>query len=172
MMALASTRVPVAVCATKTPESMSKRFLPDPLISRPRTTVCGAVTVMTLPLPLPMTMAPGSPSRIADTIELVRGPSGTEVRLAIERDGAGIELAITRRLIRTEDVRSEVLADGRVGYLRVDTFSVGAAGDFHSRLRRPRIRPSESRVRNYSGCDDAGKRLDRPRSIVLVERCG
>jgi carboxyl-terminal processing protease len=28
-----------------------------------------------------------------------------------------------------------VLADGRVGYLRVDTFSAGAADDFHARLR-------------------------------------
>ena len=62
-------------------------------------------------------------------------PSGTEVELAIQRDGSAIDLAIRRELIRAQDVRSEVLADGRVGYLRVDTFSAGAAADFHSQLR-------------------------------------
>jgi carboxyl-terminal processing protease len=72
---------------------------------------------------------------IADAVELVRGPSGTEVRLAIERDGAPLDLAITRQLIRAQDVRSEVLADGRVGYLRVDTFSIGASDDFHEQLQ-------------------------------------
>jgi carboxyl-terminal processing protease len=72
---------------------------------------------------------------IADAVELVRGPRGTEVRLAIDRDGEALELAITRQLIRAQDVRSEVLADGRVGYLRVDTFSVGASDDFHAQLQ-------------------------------------
>jgi carboxyl-terminal processing protease len=72
---------------------------------------------------------------ISDAVELVRGPRGTEVRLAIDRDGTGLDLPITRQLIRAQDVRSEVLADGRVGYLRVDTFSIGASDDFHAQLQ-------------------------------------
>ena len=72
---------------------------------------------------------------IGDAVGLIRGPSGTDVELAIQRDGSALDLAIKRELIRAQDVRSEVLADGRVGYLRVDTFSAGAADDFHSQLR-------------------------------------
>ena len=72
---------------------------------------------------------------IGDAVGLIRGPSGTDVELAIQRDGSAVDLAIKRELIRAQDVRSEVLADGRVGYLRVDTFSAGAADDFHSQLR-------------------------------------
>jgi carboxyl-terminal processing protease len=72
---------------------------------------------------------------MGDAIELIRGPSGTDVELGVEREGADLALTITRELIREQDVRSAVLADGRVGYLRVDTFSVGAADDFHGQLR-------------------------------------
>ncbi len=40
----------------------------------------------------------------------------------------------TRDVIQREDVRSEVLADGRVGYLKVLGFSSGSAGDLHDLL--------------------------------------
>jgi carboxyl-terminal processing protease len=73
---------------------------------------------------------------MADTVGLIRGPSGTSVTLTVERGGAEVDVDITRELIRAQDVRADVLADGRVGYLRVDTFSVGASDDFHQRLQR------------------------------------
>jgi carboxyl-terminal processing protease len=72
---------------------------------------------------------------IADAVSLIRGPRGTEVTLTIERGGQEQELVITRGLITTKDVRSAVLADGRVGYLRLDSFSANAADDFTTALR-------------------------------------
>jgi carboxyl-terminal processing protease len=69
-----------------------------------------------------------------DAISLIRGPRGSEVVLEVWRAGEVIELAITRDVIRSQDVRSAVLADGRVGYLRVDAFTGNAADDFRERL--------------------------------------
>jgi carboxyl-terminal processing protease len=73
---------------------------------------------------------------MADTVGLIRGPSGTDVTLGVERGSTEHSIAITRELIRAQDVRADLLAGGRVGYLRVDTFSVGASDDFHQQLRR------------------------------------
>lgn len=72
---------------------------------------------------------------VEETIGSIRGPKGSEVRLTIDRGGSELELAITRDVIRTEDVRSEVLASGTVGYLRIDGFSSNAAEDFTAQLR-------------------------------------
>ena len=72
------------------------------------------------------------------TLELVvptiRGPKGTAVLLTIERAGQPLELSVTRDVIRREDVRSEILADGRIGYLKVLGFSSGSADDLHNML--------------------------------------
>jgi len=72
---------------------------------------------------------------LAETVGLVRGPRGTTVRLTIVR-GAGepFELAIVREIIHVEAVSSEVIAEGTVGYIRLDGFSASAAGDFREHL--------------------------------------
>jgi carboxyl-terminal processing protease len=67
-------------------------------------------------------------------IPLIRGPKGTTVMLTLERAGEPMELAIQRDVIQREDVFSEVLADGRVGYLKVAGFSAAAAGDLRAQL--------------------------------------
>ena len=41
---------------------------------------------------------------------------------------------MTRDVIQREDVTSELLADGRVGYLKVSGFSSGSAQDLHDLL--------------------------------------
>ena len=74
-------------------------------------------------------------STIGETIDRVRGPRGTTVRLSIVRASEPIELAIVRETIQTEVVSSERLADGRVGYIRLDGFSSSAASDFHDQLK-------------------------------------
>jgi len=72
---------------------------------------------------------------IGETIERVRGPRGSTVRLSILRgEVEAIELAIVREVIQTEVVSSETLADGTVGYIRLDGFSSSAADDFHDQL--------------------------------------
>jgi carboxyl-terminal processing protease len=67
-------------------------------------------------------------------IPLVRGQKGTTVVLGIERGGEPLELSIVRDVIQSEHVRSEVLADGAIGYLKVENFSSGAAQDLHDLL--------------------------------------
>ncbi|MFV2063461.1 MAG: S41 family peptidase [Chloroflexota bacterium] len=72
---------------------------------------------------------------IDDAVLLIRGPRGSEVTLTLDRDGSEYALTITRDTILSQDVRSAVLADGRVGYLRVDSFSSSAADDFRDQLK-------------------------------------
>lgn len=71
---------------------------------------------------------------IDDVVAVVRGPRGTEVILSLDRGGTPLELPIVRDTIRTDDVDSHLLADGSVGYLRIDGFSGSAADGFHDDL--------------------------------------
>jgi carboxyl-terminal processing protease len=57
----------------------------------------------------------------------IRGQKGTVVRLALERDGRPVELAITRDIVQEQEVESKPLADGAVGYLKVSGFSDASA---------------------------------------------
>jgi carboxyl-terminal processing protease len=67
-------------------------------------------------------------------IPLIRGPKGTTVTLTLERAGQPVELAIQRDVIQREDVLSETLAEGRVGYVKVAGFSAAAAADLRAQL--------------------------------------
>jgi carboxyl-terminal processing protease len=67
-------------------------------------------------------------------IPLIRGPKGTTVTLTIERAGEPIEMPIQRDVIQREDVLSETLAGGRVGYVKVAGFSAAAAADLRAQL--------------------------------------
>jgi carboxyl-terminal processing protease len=72
---------------------------------------------------------------IGETVERVRGPRGTTVRLSVLRGAAEtLELAIVRDRIQTEVVSSQRLAGGTIGYIRLDGFSSSAADDFHDQL--------------------------------------
>jgi carboxyl-terminal processing protease len=72
-----------------------------------------------------------------EVITKVRGPKGTTVKLTVERAGATgpTEVSIVRDVIAREDVTSRVLANGTVGYLKIDGFSSSAADDFKTHLR-------------------------------------
>jgi len=74
-------------------------------------------------------------STLEETVAKVRGQKGTPVTLGLERDGRLLDLTIVRGVIDTEEVRSEVLADGQVGYLKIDGFSSSADDDFVKELR-------------------------------------
>jgi carboxyl-terminal processing protease len=69
-----------------------------------------------------------------DSVNKVRGKKGTSVTLSLKRGTRELELTIVRDVIKVEDVLSEVLADGRVGYLRINGFSSAAAADFKTQL--------------------------------------
>src|SRR5207249_9154215 len=61
-------------------------------------------------------------STIQSQLAHVRGPSGTTVKLTIERDGRTLELTITREEITTQEVEAKVL-EGHVGYIALHGFS-------------------------------------------------
>jgi carboxyl-terminal processing protease len=67
-------------------------------------------------------------------IPQIRGPKGSTVRLLVERDGEAREFAIVRDIIQSQDVISEVLGDGRVGYVKVIGFRAGTARDLKDQL--------------------------------------
>jgi carboxyl-terminal processing protease len=73
---------------------------------------------------------------VDDTVVLVRGPKGTDVRLSIVRDGQSQDLTITRDVVHSVDVTSQTLADGTVGYLDIQGFSGSAAADFRELLQQ------------------------------------
>ncbi|MET0771952.1 MAG: S41 family peptidase [Candidatus Limnocylindrales bacterium] len=73
-------------------------------------------------------------STIDEVVDRVRGPRGTDVRLSLLRDGQPVELTLTRDVIERSAVQATTLADGRVGLVRVDGFSSGAADDLRSAI--------------------------------------
>ena len=72
---------------------------------------------------------------LQDVVAKVRGPKGSTVVLSIERGGEPHDISVVRDVIQREDVRSEVLADGKVGYVKIDGFSSGSAQDLQDQLR-------------------------------------
>jgi carboxyl-terminal processing protease len=73
-------------------------------------------------------------STIDDSVLLIRGPRGSRVTLTLERDGAELELPITRDTVVADDIHATTLAGGRVGYIGIDSFSANVADDFEEAL--------------------------------------
>jgi len=71
-----------------------------------------------------------------DVVPLIRGQSGTTVRLTIERPGAPEPLVftLTRSEIRVAAVRARML-DSQIGYLRVASFSREAPSELLDRMK-------------------------------------
>jgi len=68
---------------------------------------------------------------LEDVVQTIRGPKGSVVTLTLVRGSETLQVPVTRDVIQREDVTSELLANGRVGYLKVDGFSAGSAQDLH-----------------------------------------
>jgi carboxyl-terminal processing protease len=71
---------------------------------------------------------------LEEVVTMIRGPKGTVVTLTVVRGAETLDVPVTRDVIQREDVRSELLADGRVGYLKVSGFSSASAQDLHDML--------------------------------------
>jgi len=100
-----------------------------------------------------------------EVIPRIRGKKGTAVLLGLERDGQALELSIVRDVIQKEDVTSEVLADGRIGYLKINNFSSGAADDLEELLRELVAEPGiEGLILDVR--DDPGGYVDAARKIA------
>ena len=67
----------------------------------------------------------------------IRGPKGSVVTLTVQRDEAEpFALEITRDVIQQEEVESRDLADGTVGYVRLNGFSDRGADELRRRCER------------------------------------
>ena len=101
-----------------------------------------------------------------ETVSKVRGPRGTSVTLRIQRaDDEPIELTIVREVIESEDVLSEVIGDGEVGYIRINGFSSSAAGDFKDQLSTL-VKDRELTKLVLDLRDDPGGFVDAARTIA------
>ncbi len=70
----------------------------------------------------------------------IRGPRGTVVTLAVQRGkGSPMSIVITRDIVQNQEVDSEVLAGGTVGYLAVHGFSDSAADQAVAALREHHV---------------------------------
>lgn len=69
-----------------------------------------------------------------DQIGRIRGESGTDVTLTVQRDGGEpFDLTITRAEIELQEVRTELI-DGHIGYIELNGFSAPAAEQFATAL--------------------------------------
>jgi len=95
-----------------------------------------------------------------DTVELVRGPEGTEVTLTIERPGLAspLEISITRTRIPTNSVRYAFMIRPGVGYLRLSEFSGTSSREVHEHVQR--LVESGARSLIFDLRDNPGGSLD------------
>jgi carboxyl-terminal processing protease len=71
---------------------------------------------------------------VNDAVDVIRGPKGSVVKLSLLRAGQPLDMSITRDTIVKEDVSSQVLADGKVGYLKINSFSSKVGSDLADQL--------------------------------------
>ena len=73
---------------------------------------------------------------VDQAVALIRGPRGSRVTLTLVRDGgAPFELAMTRALVQQPAVESRVIANGQVGYIKLNGFNSSSATDFRTQLK-------------------------------------
>ena len=71
---------------------------------------------------------------VDDVANKLRGDKGTTVSITGDRAGTTLDFTVTRDTIQREDVTTQVLANGKVGYLKLAAFSSGSSSDFHDLL--------------------------------------
>lgn len=88
-------------------------------------------------------------------VDLMKGKPGTEITLAISRDGKDkiFDVNITREEIRLKTVRSEII-EGDIGYIRISMFDEQTAKDFKEHLeslKKKKIKGVVLDLRNNPG---------------------
>lgn len=68
-----------------------------------------------------------------ETVKLVRGEPGTQVRITVLRGDEQIELEMTRAAVKVEFTTGDIVEDG-IGYIRILEFNGNAAGLFDKRI--------------------------------------
>jgi len=86
-------------------------------------------------------------------VSRVKGPSGTEVRLRVQRDGKTFDRVVTRATVTIPVVESRMLhEDGeKVGYVALAQFSSGAHGEVRAAVRKLRADGAKALVFDLRG---------------------
>jgi len=102
---------------------------------------------------------------VSDVSQLIRGPRGTTVTLRLVRGGgAPFDLTLARDVVQEEAVQTRLLADGRVGYIRLADFSADAASEFTAKLKALLDQGATSIVFDLRG--DPGGYVDAAQTIA------
>ncbi len=64
---------------------------------------------------------------VEEAVDRIRGEAGTDVTLTIVREGERLEITITRAQITIPSVETEILENGKVGYLQITRFAEDTA---------------------------------------------
>jgi carboxyl-terminal processing protease len=73
-------------------------------------------------------------STVSDAVDVIRGPKGSQVTLSLLRNGQPMDMSITRDTIVQEDVSSQLMAGGQLGYIKINEFSTLVGSDLASQL--------------------------------------
>jgi carboxyl-terminal processing protease len=97
--------------------------------------------------------------------DMIRGPKGSTVTLAIQRGAAApIEIAIVRDVIQQQEVTSKDLAGGSVGYIAISGFSADAPTAVEAALKAALAKGQKAIVLDLRG--DPGGFIDAAREIA------
>lgn len=80
---------------------------------------------------------PARDMRLQEAVTLMRGPPGTDVRVAVRREGRdeGLELTLTRAFIEVSPVQATVLP-GRILHLRIRAFQANTTREMRNAIER------------------------------------
>lgn len=71
--------------------------------------------------------------KVDEVIKNIKGKKNTKVNITVQRDGEELDFDITREVIVTKSVSSEIV-DGNIGYLRITSFDENTYKEFKENL--------------------------------------
>lgn len=71
---------------------------------------------------------------LSEVSSMMKGEEGTQVKIKVIREGVQHEYTITRKMIDMTSVDHEVIEDGQIGYIYINTFDLNTAEQFKEAL--------------------------------------
>lgn len=102
---------------------------------------------------------------VDDAAGRLSGDKGTSVAITVDRSGATKDFSVVRDVIQREDVVSEVMSDGKVGYIKIAGFSSASSSDFHNLLNEL-VNTSKVQAIVLDLRDDPGGYVDAAQKIA------
>ena len=105
---------------------------------------------------------------LSDIASIVKGTSGTKVKLTIKRDGKEQDIEVTRSVVDNISVSSEVITknDKKIGYIIISTFASNTASQFKKELNNIEKENIDSLIIDVRG--NSGGYLSTVNSIISM----